>query len=138
LLQFSLTCNILFIVTCFMRFMWSHFTNLTYENTLSTSAELRGNTAAVLIKRMLSGADPEFQVRGAHERRGARICFGYFVWKITILRQQILFFPILGGGGRGGREPRWIRPCIKTPCVFSHLYLSVCVFKECSYMWDNL
>jgi hypothetical protein len=27
LLQFSLTCNILFIVTCFMRFMWSHFTN---------------------------------------------------------------------------------------------------------------
>ena len=29
----------------------------------------------------------------------------YFVWKITILRQKIIFFPILGG-----RAPHWIRP----------------------------
>ena len=31
--------------------------------------------------------------------------------KITILRQKIIFFPILGGGG--GRRVRtpWIRPC---------------------------
>jgi hypothetical protein len=47
---------------------------------------------------------------------GAKI-FGYFVWKITILRQKIIFFPILGGGGGGGggrrvRPPPWIRPCI--------------------------
>ena len=26
------------------------------------------------------------------------IKLGYFVWKITILRQKIIFFPILGGG----------------------------------------
>ena len=25
---------------------------------------------------------------------------GYFVWKITILRQKIIFFSILGGGAR--------------------------------------
>ena len=30
-------------------------------------------------------------------RREARKLLGYFVWKITILRQKILFFPILGG-----------------------------------------
>jgi hypothetical protein len=37
---------------------------------------------------------------------------GYFVWKITILRQKFLFFPILGGGGgRTGCVPHWIRPC---------------------------
>ena len=29
-------------------------------------------------------------------RREARKCLGYFVWKITILRQKIISFPILG------------------------------------------
>jgi hypothetical protein len=29
-------------------------------------------------------------------RREARNILGYFVWKITILRQKIIFFPILG------------------------------------------
>ena len=49
------------------------------------------------------GADPGFQVRGAHLKklrqaeRGAKI-LGYFVWKITILRQKIIFFPIAEGG----------------------------------------
>ena len=37
---------------------------------------------------------------------------GYFVWKITILLKKIIFFPILGGGGRIGCTPPWIRPCI--------------------------
>jgi hypothetical protein len=47
-----------------------------------------------------SGADPGFQVRGGRtwknctKRRKARIFLGYFVWKITILRQKIIFFPI--------------------------------------------
>jgi hypothetical protein len=31
--------------------------------------------------------------------------FGYFVWKITILRHKIIFFPILGGGGAGSATP---------------------------------
>jgi hypothetical protein len=46
-----------------------------------------------------AGADPGFQVRGgAHLKQlrraggGAKI-LGYFVWKITILRQKIIFFP---------------------------------------------
>ena len=30
-------------------------------------------------------------------RREARKCLGYFVWKITILRQEIIFFPFQGG-----------------------------------------
>ena len=29
--------------------------------------------------------------------REAQICLGYFVWKITILSQKIIIFPILGG-----------------------------------------
>ena len=38
-------------------------------------------------------------------RREARKFLGYFVWKITILRQKMIFFPILGGARA------WIRPC---------------------------
>ena len=42
-------------------------------------------------------------------QREARKFLGYFAWKITILRQKIIFFPILGGA-RAGCAP-WIRPC---------------------------
>ena len=38
-------------------------------------------------------------------RREGRTFWGYFVWKITILRQKIIFFPILGGGARRVRSP---------------------------------
>ena len=53
----------------------------------------------------LSGADPGFQVRGAHLKKlrrteGARKFLGYFVWKITILRQKNLFLPIAEGGAK--------------------------------------
>jgi hypothetical protein len=54
-----------------------------------------------------------FQDRGVHLEKlrraegGAKI-LGYFVWKITILRQKILFFSILGGRAPGA--PPWIRP----------------------------
>ena len=34
-------------------------------------------------------------------RREARTFLGYFVWKITILCQNIIFFPILGGTRAG-------------------------------------
>ena len=44
-------------------------------------------------------------------RREARTFLGYFVWKITILRQKIIFLPILGGA-RVRCPPPWIRPCI--------------------------
>jgi hypothetical protein len=61
-----------------------------------------------------AGADPGFQVRGAHLKKlrraeGSAKFLGYFVGKITILRQKIIFFPILGGA-RAGCAPRWIRP----------------------------
>ena len=62
-----------------------------------------------------AGADPWFQVRGrtlknCAEWREARKFLEYFVWKITILRQKFIFFPILGGA-RAGCAPFWIRPC---------------------------
>ena len=38
-------------------------------------------------------------------RSEARQFLGYFVWKITILHQKTLFFPILGGGARRVRPP---------------------------------
>jgi hypothetical protein len=41
-------------------------------------------------------------LKNCAERREARKFVGYFVWKITILRQKMLFFPILGGGARAG------------------------------------
>ena len=50
--------------------------------------------------------DPGFQVRGwctyknCAERRQARKFLGYFVWKITILRQKKSCFPILGRAPR--------------------------------------
>jgi hypothetical protein len=53
----------------------------------------------------ITGADPGFQVRGGAlkkncaELREARKLLGYFVLKITILPQKIIFFPILGGAG---------------------------------------
>ena len=46
-----------------------------------------------------------FQLRGE-----ARKILGYFVWKITIIHQKIIFFPILGGARAGCASP-WIRPC---------------------------
>ena len=54
----------------------------------------------------ITGADPGFQVRGGAlkkncaELREARKLLGYFVLKITILPQKIIFFPILGGAER--------------------------------------
>ena len=65
---------------------------------------------------MFAGVDPGFPVRGGGrtykncaERREARTFLGYFVWKIAILQQKIVFFPILG------TPLPWIRPC---KCTF--------------------
>ena len=50
-----------------------------------------------------TGADPGFQVRGAHlkknraERREARTFFGIFRVKNHESTQKIIFYPILGG-----------------------------------------
>ena len=58
-------------------------------------------------------------------RREARKFLGYFVWKITILRQTIIYFPILGGGG-GWRGPG--APPLDPPLQMSYFYLCwVCV-----------
>jgi hypothetical protein len=40
--------------------------------------------------------------------------WGYFVWKITILRHQIIFFPILGGVRRVRPPPPVSAPAITT------------------------
>ena len=54
--------------------------------------------------------DPGFQVRGAHLKKlrraeGGAKNVGVFRVKNTILRQKIIFFPILGGGARRVRPP---------------------------------
>ena len=43
-----------------------------------------------------AGADPGFQVKGGALRK----FLGYFVRKITILRQKIIFCPIAEGGAK--------------------------------------
>ena len=62
----------------------------------------------------MAGADPGFQVRGGgggHLKKSHRADGGVkIIWvfrvKITILRQKIIFSPILGGGGgRAGCKP---------------------------------
>ena len=85
-------------------------------------------------------------------RREALTFLGYFVWKITILRQKIIFFPIAEGGAnifgvfrvknhdftptnhifskfRGGTRAGcapWIRPC--SPRSINHLLVSDMVY----------
>jgi hypothetical protein len=56
----------------------------------------------VIVIEWFSGADSGFKVRGAHLKKlrraeGGAKNFGVFRVKITILRQKILFFPILAG-----------------------------------------
>jgi hypothetical protein len=51
--------------------------------------------------------------------------WGYFVWKIMILRKKIIFFPILGGV-HAGCAPLWIRnPGSATDLLLLHLKLSI-------------
>jgi hypothetical protein len=49
-------------------------------------------------------------------QREARKILGYFVWKITILRQKIIFFPILGGRAPGAPP---LDPPLKMATSFS-------------------
>ena len=67
-------------------------------------------------------------------RREARKILGYFVWKITIIRQKIIFFPILGGGGGAGRRPPldpplltlWVRIPLVAKCSLYNIRDKVC------------
>jgi hypothetical protein len=74
----------------------------TLKHLFSRYLTLQQQKSEVVTSKLYAGADPGFQVRGgAHlkncaERREARNLFGYNVWKITYLRQKIIFFPILG------------------------------------------
>ena len=57
-----------------------------------------------IIVHILQGRIQDFKLGGG------RKYLGYFVWKITILRQKILFFPMLGGVAPDASP--LIRPCI--------------------------
>jgi hypothetical protein len=57
-------------------------------------------------------------IKNCAERREARKFWGYFVWKITILRQKIIFFPILGGYAHWVCPP-WIHPCTVFICYWT-------------------
>jgi hypothetical protein len=66
----------------------------------------------------------------------------FFVWKIMILRQQILFFPILGGV-HAGCAPPWIRPWspltlwVQIPLRRGVLYTTLCD-KVCQWLAAGL
>ena len=75
-----------------------------------------------------AGADPGFQVKGGALKNIARKLLGYFVWKITILRQQILFFPILGGGGRRIPPPPPPRPG-SAPAMLCRIMFKILTYK---------
>ena len=60
----------------------------------------------------ITGTDPGFQVRGAYLKK-----LGYFVWKITILRQKIyFFFQFYWGGCRMGP----LDPPLNNICKIPH------------------
>ena len=64
-----------------------------------------------IIVHILQGRIQDFKLGGG------RKYLGYFVWKITILRQQILFFSNVRGGGGGRRMP----PPGSAPVLFNAL-----------------
>ena len=76
------------------------------------------------------GADPGIQVRGEGAlKKIARKLLGYFVWKITILRKKIIFFPILGC------PP----PLLDPPLMMSFWWGSCCsVFVFCVVFYTSL
>ena len=63
----------------------------------------------------------------------ARNLLGYFVWKITILRQKIIFFTILGGGRTGYAPPPGSAPEYNRGVMF--VYLIFWVFGRQIYYW---
>ena len=66
----------------------------------------------------LPGADPGFQVRG----RTDNTFFGIFRVKNHDFTQKIIFFPILGGGGRGASD---IESCEKRGWFFYIYFTTV-------------
>jgi hypothetical protein len=71
------------------------------------------------------GADPGFQVRGAHlkncaERREARKCLRYLCEKSRFYAKKIIFFSnIRGGGGAGCPPPPLDPPLVCTGQMFT-------------------
>jgi hypothetical protein len=70
---------------------------------------------------------------------GGRTKFlGYFMWKITILRQKNLIFSNFRGGARRGRapgaHPPWIRPCDHTNHYITNVvhaqYIQSCYYPR--------
>jgi hypothetical protein len=56
-------------------------------------------------------------------RREARKFLGYFVWKITILRQKIIFFSNFRGEARAGCAPPPLDPpLLSTGIVHINIY----------------
>ena len=101
------------------------------------------------------GRIQDFKLGGAHLKNlrrteGGGKIFGVFVWKITILRQKIIFFPIAKGGAKmfgvfrvknhdftpknhifsnfrvGARRvrppPPWIRPWVGRMLLYKHCH----------------
>jgi hypothetical protein len=85
-------------------------------------------------------------------RKEARTFLGYFVWKITILRQKNHIFSNFRGGGA---LPPWIRPCkptystfqasrqltmsINWPCYCTvHVYVVINIVILCQFFYAGI
>ena len=100
-----MTCVRSVVFSGYSGFHWSprYITEIFYYIIKKNSAKTIPTNMSVNNKNDQGGSRISSLGGGAHlknctERREARKCLGYFVWKITILRQKILFFPIAEGG----------------------------------------
>ena len=63
-------------------------------------------TTSISFKHIhIQGWIQDFKLKKLRRAEGGAKFFWYFVWKITILSQKIIFFPILGGGARRVHPP---------------------------------
>ena len=74
---------------------------------ISVSYRLSIQNVNMLYRRIMQGRIQDFKLGGggalkkiAPSGGGGRKFLGYFVWKITILRQKIIFFPIAERGAK--------------------------------------
>ena len=77
------------------------------------------------------GRIQDFKLGGTHLKKLRRAFLGYFVWKITILRKKIIFFPILGGTRAGCTPPPPPPPPGPAPgsCYLLYVYVNKIYFN---------
>ena len=63
----------------------------------------------------MHGRIQDFKLEGVY----LKFVLGYFVWKITILREKIIFFPILGGDAGCAPSPSPLDPPLQWDSIYT-------------------